>query len=69
VIHPRPAPLLRDRDAQEAELRQARHELRRMTVLAIDLGGLGQHFALREITRGLLNGELFFGQRELHGRL
>jgi hypothetical protein len=41
VIESRPAIRLGHGDPEEAELRHAFHELRRVAVLAIDLGGLG----------------------------
>jgi hypothetical protein len=34
-----------------------------VAVLAIDLGGLGQDLAGRELARGALHGELLFGRR------
>ena len=53
-------------DAEEPELGHALDELGRVAVLAIDLGGLGQHLVLRELAGGGLDGELVFGRRELH---
>ena len=60
------AVLLGHRDAEEAELGHALDELRRVAVLAIDLGRLRQHLGLGEVARGLLDGLLVFGEVELH---
>jgi hypothetical protein len=38
-----------------------------MTMLLVDLGGLGEDLLLRELARGLLNRGLIFGRREIHG--
>ena len=48
------------------ELGHAPHQLRGIAVLLVDLGGLGQHLAAREVARGLLDELMLLAQREVH---
>jgi hypothetical protein len=66
VVEARAAVLVRDRDAEEPEVRHALDELGGMAMLAVDLRRFRQHFVLREVARRLLNRELFFSRFEVH---
>ena len=60
------APLLGHGHAEQAQLGHARHQLLGVPVVAIDLGGLGQHFVLGEVGGGLLHQPLLVGELEVH---
>src|SRR5262249_35440904 len=68
VVHPRPAELLRDADAQELELRHLGEEAPLEAMLAVEVVDLGSDLAPRPVAHRLLDRLLLFRQLEIDHR-